>query len=81
MLCGAIRQVAKVAPLIEKIDKLPMDVLKNGLLQYVWGKDLKDIELATFRTLYGWMLATVTLARLKDAVWLGHLGRRKQKRP
>ena len=65
MLGGAIRRAAEIAPPTEKVDELPMDALKNGLLRYVWGKDLADIEFIKFRTLYRWMVGAITLARFE----------------
>ena len=63
MIGGAIRRAAEAAPPIEKVDELPLEALRKGFSEHVWGKDLKDINFVTFRTLYRWMLGAITLAR------------------
>ena len=63
MIGGSVRLAAESAPPTKKVDALPMDALKNGLLTHVWGKKVEDINFVIFRTLYRWMIGAIGLAR------------------
>ena len=65
VLAGAKRRAAEDAPLVKKMDELPLDCLKKGLMKHIWSKSVDEINFVVFRTLYRWMVMGFTLVRFE----------------
>lgn len=67
-LSGAKRLACEIEPQIKKMDPIPMEAIKKALKDHIWIhlRDIEQIDLKVFRTVFRWVVMAFTLCRFDD---------------
>ena len=68
LLAGAKRMMAQMAPPVKKKEAIPIKLVEKIIKKEIWPhrKNVKNIDLETFRTVFKWVIQAKTICRFEE---------------